>query len=111
MEWNWLKRVPFLDTSEDPAEPRASKRPSMPGTSIQRIARRGCWRGWQGHWSGTTRAQRRRSGRASRRRLTVQRLGLTGTLARTLRTTNIIENLMGSVERYTRRVKRCGGGR
>ena len=39
----------------------------------------------------------------------MQRLGLTGTLARTLRTTNIIENLMGSVERYTRRVKRCGG--
>ena len=42
--------------------------------------------------------------------LTVQRLGLTGTLARTLRTTNIIENLMGSVERYTRRVKRWRGG-
>ena len=30
--------------------------------------------------------------------LTVQRLGLTGSLERTLRTTNIIENLMGSVE-------------
>ena len=29
--------------------------------------------------------------------LTVQRLGLTGSLERTLRTTNIIENLMGSV--------------
>ena len=42
--------------------------------------------------------------------LTVHRLGLTGTLARTLRTTNIIANLMRSVEGYTRRVKRwrCG---
>ena len=37
--------------------------------------------------------------------LTVQRLGLTGSLERTLRTTNIIENLMGS-RGYTRRVKR-----
>ena len=34
--------------------------------------------------------------------LTVQRLGLTGALQRTLRTTNIIENLNGSVERYAR---------
>ena len=42
--------------------------------------------------------------------LTVQRLGLTGALQRTLRTTNIIENLNGSVERYTRNVKRCRGG-
>ena len=42
--------------------------------------------------------------------LTVQRLGLTGSLERTLRTTNIIENLMGSVEGYTRRVKRWRGG-
>ena len=42
--------------------------------------------------------------------LMVQRLGLTGALARTLRTTNIIENLMGSVEDYTRRVKRWRGG-
>ena len=42
--------------------------------------------------------------------LTVKRLGLTGALARTLRTTNIIENLMGSVEAYTRRVKRWRGG-
>ena len=42
--------------------------------------------------------------------LTVQRLGLTGTLQRTLRTTNIIENLNGSVERYTRNVKRWRGG-
>ena len=36
----------------------------------------------------------------------MKRLGLTGALERTLRTTNIIENLMGSVEGYTRRVKR-----
>ena len=42
--------------------------------------------------------------------LTVQRLGLTGALQRTLRTTNIIENLNGSVERYTRNVKRWRGG-
>ena len=33
-----------------------------------------------------------------------------GTLERTLRSTNIIENLMGSVEDYTRRVKRWRGG-
>ena len=37
--------------------------------------------------------------------LTVQRLGLTGALQRTLRTTNIIENLNGSVEHYSRNVK------
>ena len=37
-------------------------------------------------------------------------IGLTGSLERTLRTTNIIENLMGSVEGYTRRVKRWRGG-
>ena len=42
--------------------------------------------------------------------LTVQRLGLTGALQRTLRTTNIIENLNGSVERYSRNVKRWRGG-
>ncbi len=42
--------------------------------------------------------------------LTVQRLGLTGALQRTLRTTNIIENLNGSVERYTRNVKRWRSG-
>ncbi len=40
----------------------------------------------------------------------VQRLGLTGALQRTLRTTNIIENLNGSVERYSRNVKRWRGG-
>ncbi len=42
--------------------------------------------------------------------LTVQRLGLTEALQRTLRSTNIIENLNGSVERYTRNVKRWRGG-
>ena len=42
--------------------------------------------------------------------LTVLRLGLTGSLQRTLRTTNIIENLNGGVERYTRNVKRWRGG-
>ena len=42
--------------------------------------------------------------------LTVQRLGVAGALHRTLRTTNIIENLNGSVERYTCNVKRWRGG-
>ena len=42
--------------------------------------------------------------------LTVLGLGLTGPLQRTLRTTNIIENLNGGVERYTRNVKRWRGG-
>ena len=42
--------------------------------------------------------------------LTVQRLGLTGALQRTLRTTNPIENLNGGVENYTRNVKRWRGG-
>ena len=42
---------------------------------------------------------------------TLTRLGLADTaLARTLRTTNPIENLMGSVARYTRNVKRWTGG-
>ncbi len=51
-----------------------------------------------------------RAGEGLEETLTVQRLGLTGALERTLRTTNIIENLMGSVEGYTRRVKRWLGG-
>ena len=42
--------------------------------------------------------------------LTVQRLGLTGALRRTLRSTNVIENLNGSVEHYTRNVKRWRDG-
>ena len=42
--------------------------------------------------------------------LTVVRLGLTGALHRTLRSTNAFENLNGSVERYTRNVKRWRGG-
>ena len=42
--------------------------------------------------------------------LTVVRLGLTGALQRTLRSTNAIENLNASVERYTRNVKRWRGG-
>ena len=40
----------------------------------------------------------------------MQRLGLAGALERTLRSTNIIENLMDSVEGYTRRVKWWRGG-
>ena len=42
--------------------------------------------------------------------LTVQALGLTGALYRTLRTTNPIENLNGSIARYTRNVKRWKDG-
>ena len=42
--------------------------------------------------------------------LTVIRLGLAGALHRTLRSTNAIENLNGSVERYTQNVKRWRGG-
>jgi putative transposase len=43
--------------------------------------------------------------------LTLHKLGLNNdTLARTLRTTNPIENLMGSTERYTRNVKRWRHG-
>jgi transposase-like protein len=42
--------------------------------------------------------------------LTVQELGITGALYRTLRTTNPIENLNGSVTRYCRNVKRWGDG-
>ena len=73
----------------------------MPGTSIRRTARRGCWSGWRGHWNRDHpgAAASIREGLAET--LTVQLLGLTGALARTLRTTNIIENLMGSVEGYT----------
>ena len=42
--------------------------------------------------------------------LTVQRLGITGALYRTLRTTNPIENLNGSIAHYTRNVKRWKDG-
>jgi len=42
--------------------------------------------------------------------LTVQALGITGALQRTLRTTNPIENLNGSVAHYCRNVKRWGDG-
>ena len=42
--------------------------------------------------------------------LTVQALGITGALYRTLRTTNPIENLNGSVAHYARNVKRWGDG-
>ena len=42
--------------------------------------------------------------------LTVQELGVTGALYRTLRTTNPIENLNGSVACYCRNVKRWGDG-
>ena len=43
--------------------------------------------------------------------LTLQRLGLQGALYRTLRSTNTIENLNGSVADYTRNVKRWRGAR
>jgi transposase-like protein len=42
--------------------------------------------------------------------LTVQCLGITGALYRTLRTTNPIENLNGSIGHYTRNVKRWKDG-
>ena len=42
--------------------------------------------------------------------LTVQGLNITGALYRTLRTTNPIENLNGSVAHYCRNVKRWGDG-
>jgi transposase-like protein len=42
--------------------------------------------------------------------LTLQGLGVTGALYRTLRTTNPIENLNGSIARYTRNVKRWRDG-
>jgi putative transposase len=42
--------------------------------------------------------------------LTVQRLGIAGALYRTLRTTNPIENLNGSIARFTRNVKRWKDG-
>ena len=42
--------------------------------------------------------------------LTVQALGITGALYRTLRTTNPIENLNGSIVHYTRNVKRWRNG-
>jgi len=42
--------------------------------------------------------------------LTVQALGITGALYRTLRTTNPIENLNGSISHYTRNVKRWMDG-
>lgn len=42
--------------------------------------------------------------------LTAQKLGLTGALYRTLRTTNPIENLNGLVAQYTRNVKRWKDG-
>jgi transposase-like protein len=42
--------------------------------------------------------------------LTLQRLGIGGALYRTLRSTNVIENLNGSIARYTRNVQRWRGG-
>ncbi len=42
--------------------------------------------------------------------VTAQDLGISGALYRTLRTTNPIENLNGSVARYCRNVKRWGDG-
>lgn len=42
--------------------------------------------------------------------LTVQALGITGALYRTLRTTNPIENLNGSIAHYARNVKRWRDG-
>jgi len=43
--------------------------------------------------------------------LTLQELGITGSLHRTLRSTNPIENLNGAIAEYTHHVKRWRGGR
>ena len=43
--------------------------------------------------------------------LTVMGMGLSTTLERMLSTTNAIENLMGTVRRVSRRVKRWRGGK
>ena len=43
--------------------------------------------------------------------LTLQRLGVRGALYRTLRSTNTIENLNGTIATYTRNTKRWRGGR
>ena len=69
---------------------------------LERLAR--------GPWNATIPAPAASIREGLEETLTVQRLGLTGALQRTLRTTNIIENLNGSVERYTRNVKRWRGG-
>ena len=42
--------------------------------------------------------------------MTLQQLGIGGSLYRTLRSTNTIENLNGSIGTYTRNVKRWQGG-
>ena len=82
----------------------------MRGTSIRQTVRRGC----SSELAGSL--EHDHPGAAASMRegldetLTVQRLGLTGALQRTLRTTNIIENLNGSVEHYSRNVKRWRGG-
>ena len=83
----------------------------MHGTSIRRTAQRECWSGWPDRWSANHPGAAASIREGLEETLTVQRLGLTGALQRTtLRTTNIIENLNGSVERYTRNVKRWRGG-
>jgi hypothetical protein len=40
----------------------------------------------------------------------LQRLGITGALYRTLRSTNAIENMNGLIGRFTRNVERCRDG-
>ena len=67
------------------------------GTCIRRPARSGRCNAWPAPSRTSTPAPRRP-------------LGLTEPLQRTLRTTNVIESLNSGVERYTRNVKRWGGG-
>jgi phosphoglycolate phosphatase-like HAD superfamily hydrolase len=49
--------------------------------------------------------------RMASRTLTLQRLGVSGALYRTLRSTNMIENLNGLVGHFTRNVRRWRNGR
>ena len=77
---------------------------------LPRLRGNGLWSAWPARWRTSIPAPRHPSARGLDETLTVLRLGLTGPLQRTLRTTNIIENLNGGVERYTRNVKRWRGG-
>ena len=67
-----------------------------PGTARTRIWRSVAWKAWLP--------------RSKRSTPTLQRLGIEGSLYRTLRSTNTIENLNGGVATYTRNVKRWKGG-
>ena len=73
------------------------------GPRFQGRARRGRWRDWRGRGSATTHSAAASIRDGLEETLTVKRLGLTGTLADYAAYDEIIWNLMGSVESYTRR--------